>query len=300
MKRNYLSMAMCLCVAVVISSCNNGEDKFAIDSVPPVIFTAEYDRTMFSCAGDSLDLKYLQNEGPSVVDVKRTPLTYDNMALFAKFFVNEDTDFDSDDVIALQNETIGKYMHQSRQYIISNTEWTENHKIWPGDFSTISSAIVGDVKICADKTLFGQEPGSNLSAHFNVWSPNACVITANFESPTIIYNAKDYMPTAISEYFVKDSYLASTYAFYLADKPEEKYDEVTFTITIPVEDQYVYDYYHRLESDPKAQMNTMKKDYVTSAKVKFGKISELSDFEKTYDKQSEPFRYYIGTLFRGM
>lgn len=299
MKRNYLFGAMCLSIATFISSCNN-EEGAKTNSVPPVIFTAEYDYTMYLCSGDSLDFKYLQNEGPSVVDVERTPLTYDNMALFAAVIVDRDTDFDVDDEIALQNETIGKYMHQSRQYIISNTEWTENHKIWPGDFSTISSAIVGDVKISADKTLFGQEPGSNLSAHFNVWSPNACVITANFESPTIIYNAKDYMPTAISEYFVKDSYLAQSYAFYLADKPEENYEEVTFTITIPVEDQYVYDYYHRLELDPKAEMNTMKKDYVTSAKVKFGKISELSDFEKRYDKQSEPFRYYIGTKFVGM
>lgn len=300
MKRNYLSLAMFLCVAVFVSSCNNGDGSVGVNSVPPVIDSAEFNYTMFSCVGDSLDFKYLQNEGASVLDVKRTPLNYDNMVLFADFIPTHGGNFDAEDAIALQNETIGTYMHQNRQYILNNIEWAENHKIYPTSFLAFTSAIVGDVKISADKTLFGQEPGSNLSAHFNVWSPNACVITANFESPTIIYNAKDYMPTAISEYFVKDSYLAHAYAFYLTDKPEEIYDEITFTITIPVEDQYIYDYYHRLQSDPKAEMKIVKRDRVASAKVNFGQLSELSDFEKTYDKQSDPFLTYLFYKFNKM
>lgn len=296
MRTSFLSLAMCLCIAGFISSCDNKGGDAEVYFRPTLIESAEGDYVLFACAGDNIDFAYFKSEGASVVGMKRTPIDYSNMVLFTQHKLFE-SDF-SDKIIGLHTTTLGTYSSQNYKYICNNTEWTESHKVYPTSFIAITSAIKGDVTITADKALFGKDAGTNLSAHFNVWSPNNCVLTSNFEDPKIIYNTKDYVPTAVSEYFVKDSYLAFSFAFYLVDKPEEIYDEVTFTITIPTEDQHIYDYYYRLESDPKAQMKIVENVRVASATVKFGQISENTDFETKYmEAHTDAFRSYLNDKF---
>lgn len=272
----------------MLISCSDDEDNNAgayLDPSGGVILSPEefpFEYGVF--AGDNMDYNYPFVFEDSLRRYKeRKPLAYDNMVLFT-FYVTLDAEElrkKTEEIIGLQTSRSTMFLGNYRRLILDEVgKWERYGKhLRAAESSSFTSSIDGDVTITADKVLFGQEAGTDLSEHFNVLEPNPFVLSADLESPKIIYNAKEYMPTRISELFIKGSYASTHYAFYLTDIPEENYDEINFTVTIPVEDQYIYSYYKKLESDPKAQLEKVKRVISSTANVKFGKISELAEFD---------------------
>lgn len=103
---------------------------------------------------------------------------------------------------------------------------------WPLLFTAY---INGEITIECDKVLFGEQPGTNLSSHFNLLSyKNVHCLPIGVENPQILYNFGDDFPQELNKYFQDKTWLLEGYNFAFADQPTEKYDEITLRVTCPL------------------------------------------------------------------
>ncbi len=106
---------------------------------------------------------------------------------------------------------------------------------WPDLFTAYTN---GDLSITCDKILFGEQPGTNLSSYFTVSSKSPCV-PIGIESPRILYDFGEQIPTDVSRLFMKGTWLQPEYDFRFAKQPAEKYEELTLYISLPLLKEHV-------------------------------------------------------------
>lgn len=109
------------------------------------------------------------------------------------------------------------------------------HIGWPFFFAAY---VNGKVTLTCDKALFGKGAGENLSEHFHIYSVARCM-PVGIESPYLLYNFCDELPIYMSEYFPKETWIQSLYYLDMPVAPEEKYDELTFHITMPIKKESI-------------------------------------------------------------
>lgn len=137
---------------------------------------------------------------------------------------------------------------------------------WPVFYTAYTN---GDVSITCDKVLFGEEPGSNLSKYFTIRPKTDCLI-AGKDSTRFLYKFPDEMPTRMDKYFsVKETWLSSEYCLRFASSPEEKYDELTFKLSIPLLIDDVHEYAVSLYNGTNEPMKTTERTFEAECKVKF-------------------------------
>ena len=85
------------------------------------------------------------------------------------------------------------------------------------------------IVITADKTLFGREPGQDLTDKFEVTNPLEPFVTFKWDSYDMLYDHSKESPTKITDYY---GTLLSYYHLILADTPEEQYKDICFDISL--------------------------------------------------------------------
>ena len=91
----------------------------------------------------------------------------------------------------------------------------------------------GKATLVCDKDLYGEKAGSDLSEHFGIRGRFNC-IPQGIENPILKYNFCDVQPEIMSDYFIDKSWIQTDYFVYPLSNPSEKYEELTFTLTIPM------------------------------------------------------------------
>jgi hypothetical protein len=135
--------------------------------------------------------------------------------------------------------------------------------------------INGDITISCDKRLFGTEPGKDISRHFNVYGTAECVPIGR-ENPTILYNFLDQKPKAISELMKKDTWLQRWFFFYFQDIPEEKYDTLTFKLTMPITREHYTRYFYGESLGRNDTLKVTNDTCISECKVVFNQNREKS------------------------
>ena len=137
------------------------------------------------------------------------------------------------------------------------------------EWAFAAARINGKASITADRTLYGQPAGSNLSEHFTVEGRSQGVPKGEFTN-FLVLNFEN-TPSKMDEYLAQGTWLQLLYALRMADIPEERYDEVNFTVSLPVEYELWWKSQPKVETEP----------HVLSAQctAHFGKIS---DFKNEY------------------
>lgn len=102
-----------------------------------------------------------------------------------------------------------------------------------------SAYINGEVTLTCDKTLFGKEPGVNLSPHFKAWVASTCMPVGRNDDAYLLYGFDDEMPISMDDVFVMDAWMFAEYCITFLDTPEERYDELTFQFTFPLSREHV-------------------------------------------------------------
>lgn len=102
---------------------------------------------------------------------------------------------------------------------------------WPVLFTAYAN---GEVSITCDKVLYGQQPGTNLSSYFTVFSPSQTCVPVGVEEPKLLYGFGEEMPTVMSEFFVNETWLQPEYNLWFSKRPSEKYDDLTLFISVPM------------------------------------------------------------------
>lgn len=130
------------------------------------------------------------------------------------------------------------YLKERPSFIID-----EYHKLVFPEFacpSFYTAYINGNVTLTCDKVLFGQEPGEDLSQHFRLWQQSGCVPIGRDENAHMLYNFGEEPPIRLSDFFIEDMWLYNHYSITFLDTPEERYDEMTFQLTMPLSREYIY------------------------------------------------------------
>ena len=114
--------------------------------------------------------------------------------------------------------------------------------LWFSEYPAFYTAYVnGEVSITCDKTLYGEEPGTNLSKHFSVISKGGCV-PVGIENTRLLHHFGEVLPTDMEEIFPHEAWLHRNYYMYFKDIPSEKYDNLTLHLSIPMTVEHSMDY----------------------------------------------------------
>jgi hypothetical protein len=106
---------------------------------------------------------------------------------------------------------------------------------WPHLFT----AYVDDgTTITCDKKLFNKEPGEDLSQYFRAYGASYCQPMGR-ENPYLLFGFSEERTMNMTDYFRKDAWLQRDYILSFREEPQEKYDELTFTLTVPLERELV-------------------------------------------------------------
>ncbi len=85
------------------------------------------------------------------------------------------------------------------------------------------------IVITADMTLFGREPGQDLTDKFEVTNPLEPFVTFKWDSYDMLYDHSKESPTKITDYY---GTLLSYYHLKLTDTPEEQHKDICFDISM--------------------------------------------------------------------
>lgn len=110
--------------------------------------------------------------------------------------------------------------------------------MWPHLFTAYT---YDDVSLTCDRTLFGQEPGTDLSGFFSAMNHNPCV-PVGVEDPAFVYNYGEDIPADMRSAFPVNVWLAPEYTLLMNTCPEEKYDKLTFRLAMPIRKEHTRDY----------------------------------------------------------
>lgn len=131
--------------------------------------------------------------------------------------------------------------------------------------SFLFAYIDGEPTITCDKTLFGLEPGTNLSSHFqvcNVSWPRS--IPFGIEEPDLLYKCGDGLPVAMDKFFADKSWVRKFNCIELIDIPAEEYEELTFHVSFPMilehTVEYAIDQYYGRRPERKFTKKTFESD----------------------------------------
>jgi len=223
----YFSIFLCILFGVGLISCQSDENE---EPITPLPYTSPegylLDGGLISDVNLTLTGKY-----------KKTNIVkdYADLWLLVEFDMNAPR-YQSDDVnemTAINN--LEKEYHKERSAFIIEA-YREYNSVkfqevgWPTLFTAYTN---GEVSITCDKTLYGEEPGTNLSEHLSVISMIECLPVGVVDSK-LLYSFGDEIPTKMSKLFVNEAWLRPEYYLEFINQPSEKYDELTFYLTMPV------------------------------------------------------------------
>lgn len=97
-------------------------------------------------------------------------------------------------------------------------------------------------RIYADKSVAGREPGANISDLMSITVPYCCLLQLTYPDYQVYQdysNDKNYI--LFSDYFKEGMALPTVDQFFVnfVESPAEQYDEITYTIEIPFECEYM-------------------------------------------------------------
>lgn len=297
MKKYLLILAMAM--TVVACSDDEGSGPMEVMSKPNCLIEANLIEGAHAYTLDDVDLGLFKNE-PNYFDkdarkqyseyfdsiasnISHKPMDYKNMRLLFHISQDEHKTNVTADIDSEGRAEYAKLMEQiAGQVWLDENETETLLKNWQkaGHTRVVNKPMFymarfyDQVTITADKALFGQPASTNLSKHFYGEGCNLCLPQGSLTDYTFLYrydSPEHSMP--VVEYFPDGSWLQRCYAFGLCDMPEERYDEVTFNITLPIVCEDWCDYY----CHNRAELPTTQRTLTASCTVKLG---QLSDFEQ--------------------
>ena len=217
------------------------------------------------------------------LEIKNQTMGYDNMRLLFHIALPDETPTYNKEQLESSRQFYDLVRNAQRELRIPQEELSEinrqrslhGEELLSGSSIFFTARFSGPVIITADKPLFGTEAGQDLSAHFGVEGAANLLPQGTLEDYSIRFEKFAPRPTAVADFFASDTWLMRNYVFWMKDIPEETYDEVTFTITLPVTCDYWRDYfaYKLPEMEHETRMLT------ASATVYFGQKSNFEGEE---------------------
>ena len=144
-----------------------------------------------------------------------------------------------------RSESIVSYekIRAKAQHIYDKYEYPKSQY----NFYYCHAGLKAGTRIYADKVLFGREPGSNLSDKFKLFKyPMGYYHILSYPDWELIYDYNDKKPELFSEFAVEGVLMVNAgFSFAqlcFSEIPQEDFDEIKFTVEIPITTEYFADY----------------------------------------------------------
>lgn len=231
------------------------------------------------------NLRYRESQGAKEVfdsmHITHRPMTYHDMRIFVKQGLRktytEDISDEYQKWAVANSEKL--CLTKEEEEKLMQTVWKQKGLTYVvNNPSFVTSMLRGGTSITANRELFGLPAGTDIGSHFMVRGVNFCMPQGSISDYKFRF-WYDEAPVAMSvpDYFATGTWLQLSYVFWLKDIPEEVYDEVTFTVTIPVINEYWKKYF----CDALPEVPTLERALSASCTFHFG---QLSDFEANYSR----------------
>lgn len=251
----------------MIWSCSKDEDNLPYAPIDP---TEKYTKVgMMMDASDivGIDIEDIRGIKKSYADVKIRWGVADDALQVAPKYSSEEWDsyvrYCNDRTAFIQED----FMRYQQKY--PNVEDNYQFPIF------YSAYLTDDITITCDKKLFGKESGENLAQYFELTQKIVRALPIGIYSPKLLYSFFDEQPRRLDKIFVKDAWLPSNINIYgyfdivLNATPEEKYDSITFTITMPIYKEYLTEYIKANLTGAPVDLRTTKEEYSASCTINF-------------------------------
>lgn len=194
---------------------------------------------------------------------------YQSVRIYAEFDRNGNGLSNDERVDKGINNLVREYFNSRSGFIIDAYNNLQKPVQWPFFYT---SYINGDVALTCDKVLFGHQPGDDLSSHFVVIPANSC-LPVGWEQPHMQYSFGDADKLldgiCMADFFLKESWVQFEYLIKFSEIPQEQYDEVTLTLSLPVSREHVREYCTSAYNGENAPMHITNVTYTSSVKIKF-------------------------------
>lgn len=245
--KNYIIVLLSTLLGVLMCSCNDDEPSDIIGNWPPPY------GVYFISGGDIYDanlycLNYRDyNDMPTDEFLALTKYVkdYDDFKLCIKLKY--------DDIPSKGNQYV-QHQYETKNYsfyIDALDNYTKTNGYCSPKIAT--AYINGEVTITCDKTLFGEAPGTNLSKYFTISDTSPCIIIGR-ENPKFLCNFGEELPTEMPNFLANETWLQHSYWLGFAEHPSEKYDNLTFYMTLPMIRQHSREYYDAIELGQEKEM----------------------------------------------
>ena len=226
-------------LSMLMVSCNNdstvepdidgGEEK-ACDNLGFIADGGDILGMKLSCEGIFVELgkKYAENFPDSILVVEDYTHFFFRINVDGRYYYYSPEQWD----ISKEKR---EYTNERSNFIVESYWKHHGNKEgirygWPSLYTAFTN---DEVTLTCDKTLFGKAPGENLTQYFKVPKIRFCM-PVGIDNPVLKYDFNEIMPEVLSECFPKEVWIEGDYNFEFIDFPEEKYDELTFTLTMPL------------------------------------------------------------------
>ena len=239
-------LTLLLLFALGFTSCSKDEEEVLYDNIPVLqVPPGLVDGGRIS----GISLYCLEKDGkPYGIWYNYYPKTktikdYSNIRLCLMIDVNtplRKTD-DEDEMLSIERLE-SNYFIDKMAYALGFNEINDSALSVMWRMNGMMTAYVnGEVTLTCDKTLFGEQPGTNLSKHFFLL-PGCRYLPIGIEKPEMLYGYEDELPSLMSERFPDGAWIQHEYRMELKSLPEEKYEELTLHLSIPMTIEHVRDY----------------------------------------------------------
>ena len=234
-----LYLLLCCILTAVFSACQNDDVREHPAPVPNreglLIDGGRISKVGLYCLKDEAMHDAWFNYYPKV----KTLNDYSDIASFCLWLHDERWVYSTDNLeekMAITSLTEA-YCKKKSSFILE--VYKEKHILgWPDFYTAYTN---GEVTITCDKTLFGEAPGTNLTHHFVINGSDGC-IPVGVESPELRYTFFDDSATLMSERFPVGVWLQPKYSLQFKSFPEEKYDSLTLSLTMPLIIEHITEY----------------------------------------------------------
>lgn len=245
MKKLFVFLILCLCI--FSQSCRNEDIEASVNVIKEEINVNPEGLLLDGGEISDINLYCIENDKSMIGEhwyeyypKIKTVQDYNSFKLYLILNRNAPvyTSSDNDEMNSIR-KIEAEYQKERSLFIVDsyNKNRQKEDTEWPVLFTAF---INGDFSITCDKIIFGEQPGTNLISYFSVFSKSPCV-PIGVDNPHFLYNFGEDRPKEAEKLFLKETWLQPEYHLEFSKQPDEKYEELTLFITLPIAIEHTRD-----------------------------------------------------------
>jgi hypothetical protein len=246
---NKVIILLSICLCIFCQSCQDDDVEANTDEVKSGLYLDSYGKLIDGGQISDVNLYCIENHRTTIGELwyeyyPRVKTVQDYNSFKLCLMLDRDapvyTSSDKEEMFSIY-KIEAEYQRERSKFIMESYDkykYSQKTDVeWPDLFTAF---INGDLSITCDKIIFGEQPGTNLISYFSVLYESPCV-PIGIENPKFLYDFGDDKPTEAANLFINGTWLQTKYYLEFSKEPDEKYEELTLSISLPMTIEHTRD-----------------------------------------------------------